>query len=125
MTEWSCSGWIVSDFEFVQLGNYIYCFQQNDVAKIFRELAETVRHTVCEIARVIGEFIGKHLPELIEVINTVMEESEQDVLPRQHWKPVRYIRASDRRTDSRPPVYHIRSALPNMRRDRRMKREGD
>ena len=39
--------------------------------------------------------------------------------------PVRYIRAADRRTDRRPPVHHIRSALPNMNRDRRKKREGD
>lgn len=54
------------------------------------------------------------------------DDAEQyEMQLRTRWKPVRYIRAADRRTDRRPPVHHIRSALPNMNRDRRKKREGD
>ena len=79
---------------------------------------------VADAAHEVIERISEALSGLLPPVIMVMEESEP-APPRPHWKPVRDIRVNDRRTDRRSPVHHVRNALPNMRKDRRTRREGD
>lgn len=80
---------------------------------------------VADAAHEVIERISEALSGLLPPVIMVMEKSEP-APPRPRWKPVRYIRVNDRRTDRRPPVHYIRNVLPpNKKKDRRMKREGD
>lgn len=79
---------------------------------------------VADAVQKVMERISEALSDLLPPVIMVMEESEP-APPRPRWKPVRYIRVNDRRTDRRPPVHHIRSALPpNKKKERRMNKRG-
>lgn len=77
----------------------------NEIAEALEKLAESVR-----------DIFGEFLPEVLKL----MKRHKQ-----KRWLPVRYIGVNGRRTDRRPQVHRIRNALPNMHKDRRMKRKGD
>lgn len=122
MDEWRYSEWITSDYIFIRSGEYWYpVLNIGQIAEAFQKVVEAVAEAFKEIV----EYLSKNLIDRLPNISFAQEEPEQNMKPRTHWKPVRYIGSADRMTDRRPPVHHIRSALPNMNRDRREKREGD
>lgn len=121
MDEWSCSGWLETDMRFIPIGEYWYPLPFDQIAEAIRKCIEIITDAVRKVAACLSKYLCDTLPN----ISFARDEPDQNMMPRTRWKPVRYIRAADRRTDRRPPVHHIRSALPNMNRDRRKKREGD
>lgn len=118
MDEWSYSEWIVVDALFIPCGEYWYPVHIDRFAEAIRNCIEIVADAVQKVIERIGDALSDLLPPII----LAMEESKP-APPRPHWKPVQYIRVNDRRTDRRSPVHHIRNALPNMRKDRRTRRE--
>lgn len=122
--EWSCSGWVISNDLYIPIGRYLYPMHIDRVIECVREAAEAIADAFRKFMECVGQFLNDTLPNICNALADAAQE-QYETPPRRRWKPVRYIRASDRRPDRRSPVYHIRSALPNMRRDRRMKREGD
>lgn len=84
-------------------------------ADAFSKLAEAIRQSI-------QNFMDS-LPNIcIAQADDGAEQYEMQL--RTRWKPVRYIRAADRRTDRRPPVHCVRSALsPNRKKDRRTGRK--
>lgn len=125
MDEWSCSEWITSDSIFIRSGEYWYpVLNIGQIAEALQKVVEAVAEAFKEIV----EYLSKNLIDRLPNISIALDEDEPEQYmtePRRRWKPVRYIRANDRLTDRRPPMPHIRNALPNMNRDRREKREGD
>lgn len=122
--EWSCSGWVISNDLYIPIGRFLYPLHIDRVIECVREAAEAIADAFRKVMECVGQFLNDTLPNICNALADAAQE-QYETPPRRRWKPVRYIRASDWRLDRRPPVYHIRSALPNMRRDRRMKREGD
>lgn len=125
MNEWSCSEWITSDSIFIRIGEYWFpVLSIGQIAEALQKVVEAVAEAFKEIV----ECLSKYLCDTLPNISIALDECDPEQYieqPRTHWKPVRYIGSADRVTDCRPPVHHIRNALPNMNRDRREKREGD
>ena len=111
-TEWSCSEWIASDDLFLHIGCYCYPLH-------ITQIVECVGDAVKIIAEAIRQSIQNFMDTLPNIcIARADDDAEQyEMQLRTRWKPVRYIRASDRRTDRRSPVHHIRSALPNRHKE--------
>ena len=74
---------------------------------------------ISKLAEAVRQCIQKLMDTLPNIcIARADDDAEQyEMQLRTRWKPVRYIRAANRRTDRRPPVHHIRSALPNRYKD--------
>lgn len=126
MNEWNYSGTIaivdpgtvhIDDFLFHFFGKW---YSYAECLKWFDQIANTVAEALRGFIEEIVHLISKYLPEIIKVVEKALKEHK-----RKKWLPVRYIGVNDRRTDRRPQVHCIRNALPNMHKDRRMKRKGD
>lgn len=72
----------------------------------------------------IADALCKAIPAMLDVIVDALHTG-RNLQKRPRYLPVRYIGVEYRRTDRRLPVRHIRNALPNMRRDRQLKRKGE
>ena len=124
VNEWSCSEWVETDMRFIPIGEYWYPLPFDQIVEAIRKCIEIITDAVRKVA----ECLSKYLCDILPNISIALDEDDPEQYmtePRTRWKPVRYIRANDRLTDRRPPVHHIRNALPNMNRDRREKRRGD
>lgn len=121
-TEWSCSEWIASDDLFLHIGRYWYPLHLDRLTDCIREAVEAT-------AKALRKVVDGIMQNLMDCLSNICvaradDDAEQyEMQLRARWKPVRYIHAADRRTDRRTQVHHIRSALPNMRRDRRTRKE--
>lgn len=128
MNEWSCSEWIETDSPFIPIGKYWYPLHFEQLAETLEDCAEAIRkciEIITNAVRKVAECLSKYLCDTLPNISFAQDGPEQNMMPRKRWKPVRYISSADHVTDRRPPVHHIRNALPNMNRDRREKRRGD
>ena len=123
--EWSCSEWIASDDLFLHIGRYWYPLHINQIVDCAVKAVEIIADALSKLAESVRQSIQNLMDTLpnicIERVEDAAEQYEMEL--RTRWKPVRYIHAADRRTDRRPLVHHIRSALPQMHRDRRTRKE--
>lgn len=122
VTEWSCSEWIMSDDLFLHIGRYWYPLHITQIVECVGEAVKIIVDAFSKLAEAIGQSIQNFMDTLPNIcIARADDDSEQyEMQLRTRWKPVRYIRAADRRTDRRPPVHCVRSALsPNRKKDRR------
>lgn len=120
VTEWNCSEWIMSDDLFLHIGRYWYPLHITQIVECAGEVIKIIVDAFSKLAEAIRQSIQNFMDTLPN-ISFAQEEPEQNMKPRTHWKPVRYIGSADRMTDRRPPVHHIRSALPNRYKDRSRK----
>lgn len=126
VTEWSCSEWIMSDDLFLHIGRYWYPLHITQIVECVGEVIKIIVDAFSKLAEAIRQSIHNFMDTLPDIcIAEADDGAEQyETQLRTRWKPVRYIRASDRRPDRRPPVYCIRSALsPNRKKDRRTGRK--
>lgn len=123
VNEWSCSGWVISNDLYIPIGRYLYPMHIDRVIECVREAAEAIADAFREVVECVGRFLNDTLPNICNALADAAQE-QYETPPRRRWKPVRYIRASDRRPDRRPPVHCVRSALsPNRKKDRRTGRK--
>lgn len=129
MNEWNYSGTIAVDSDKVHIDDLLFYFlgkwhSSAEIIELVTNAIESFANIVADALRGLVEwiehFMSERLPEITEIIETVCKKHK-----RNRWLPVRYIGVNDRRTDRRPQVHRIRNALPNMYRNRRMKRKGD
>lgn len=127
MDEWSYSEWIASDDLFIPIGRYWYPLHFNQIVDCVVKAVEIIADALSKLAESVRQSIQNFMDTLPNIcIARVEDDAEQyEMQLRTRWKPVRYIHAVDRLTDRRPPVHHIRNAVPGMRYDRRKKRKGD
>lgn len=117
VTEWSCSEWIMSDDLFLHIGRYWYPLHITQIVECVGEAVKIIVDAFSKLAEAIGQSIQNFM-------DTLPNSEQYEMQLRTRWKPVRYIRAADRRTDRRPPVHCARSALsPNRKKDRRTGRK--
>lgn len=127
VTEWSCSEWILSDDLFLHIGCYWYPLHITQIVECVGEAVKIIVDAFSKLAEAIRQSTQNFM-DILPNISIALDECDPEQYieqPRTRWKPVRYIGSADRMTDRRPPVHHIRNALPNMNRERREKREGD
>ena len=105
-TEWSCSEWIASDDLFLRIGHYWYPLHLDRLMEALRKVVDCIMQNLMDC-----------LPNIC--IARADDDAEQyEMQLRTRWKPVRYIRASDRRTDSYA-INTIRKIKKEQRRRRR------
>lgn len=116
VTEWSCSEWIMSDDLFLHIGRYWYPLHINQIIECAAKVVEIIADALSKLAESVRRIIQNFMDTLPNIsFARVEDNAEQNEMGlRTRWKPVRYIHAVDRLTDRRPPVHHIRNALPNM-----------
>ena len=119
VNEWSCSEWILSDDLFLHIGHYWYPLHITQIVECVGEAVKIIVDAFSKLAEATRQSIQNFMDTLPNIcIARADDDAEQyEMQFRTRWKPVRYIRAADRRTDRRPPVHHIRSALPNRYKD--------
>ncbi len=119
VNEWSCSEWILSDDLFLHIGRYWYPLHITQIVECVGEAVKIIVDAFSKLAEATRQSIQNFMDTLPNIcIARADDDAEQyEMQLRTRWKPVRYIRAADRRTDRRPPVHHIRNALPNRHKE--------